>query len=101
MVRRAGLPPVFSNESAVRWPVPVMRKAIAWPFVQPGRAMTSRTNADKSGVRWSGPLADGGPRGGQPFDGGVGQRAGGEAARDRGEDRRIVGGLGPDGERRF
>src|SRR5688500_12455801 len=32
-----------------------MRNAIAWPFDQPGRAMTSFTSAERSGVRWSGP----------------------------------------------
>jgi hypothetical protein len=41
----------LSKARAVRVPDPVITKTIAFPLAQPGRATTSRTTLDRSGVR--------------------------------------------------
>src|SRR5678815_4245220 len=50
-VSRGGNPPALSKESAVRWPVPVMMNASAFPLDQPGRDVTSCTSPARLGVR--------------------------------------------------
>ena len=51
MVRRAGKPPALSKESAVRWPVPLMRNTSELPLTQPGRETISCTSPARFGVR--------------------------------------------------
>src|SRR5918998_5645842 len=50
----AGLP---FRDSAVRWPLPVTTKAIAFPLAQRGRFTTSCTRAARLGVRWPAPAS--------------------------------------------